>query len=443
MHVVIALLRLFPSFAAAVLSLSALPLASGAGGRTRCAFAEPALRPGAQLAAAPSDCGYFATSIQPEYQPVFLYDIPVVFHVIQDTSGNGFLGAATLQDQIDVLNEDFQALAGSPGALGIDTRIRFHLATHDPLGNPTIGITYTTNNTWYQDNGSYWNTLAWDTHRYLNVYTNGLPGYFGYVPDWPQGGIVGQKLDRVVVWWEAVGKAPTSGWPLNLGRTLTHEVGHYFGLDHPFAGGCASAAACHTNGDLICDTNPQSTETFGCPASKATCGSTDAIHNYLDYSDDACLYGFTPEQVNRMRCTIQHWRKDLPLTCNLAHGAGCAGSGGVVPSLVVDGCALRSAQVSLAIAGGLGGASAFLLLGATAASIPLGGGCTLNVSPLLPLVIGPLPLAGVGPGSGAIQFTAIIPATAPPGQVAVQGFVADPGGSLGFSNTAGVTIEIQ
>ncbi len=261
----------------------------------------------------PSDCGLFSTNPSSAYDPTFLYDIPVVFHVIQNTSGTGFISATRIQQQMDVLNEDFQALPGSPGAPGTNAMIRFSLATVDPSGNPTTGITYSTNNQWFNDNGSYWNSLAWDPDRYMNVYTNDASGYLGYVPNLPQGGIVGQNSDRIVVLWSTVGSPAPYGAPYNLGRTLTHEVGHYLGLEHTFNGGCASASGCYTNGDLICDTNPESQETFGCPGSKSSCGSSDPFHNYMDYTDDACMWEFTPEQANRMRCTIQHWRPDLPL----------------------------------------------------------------------------------------------------------------------------------
>ena len=142
--------------------------------RNRCGTLQrEALVPGVSVD--PSDCGYWTNAPQSEYEPTFYYDIPVVFHVIQNTSGVGFLSEATIQDQIDVLNEDFQALAGSPGAPGTNGKIRFHLANSDPQGNPTNGITYTTNNTWFVDSGNYWDTLAWDTNRYLNIYTNYNP----------------------------------------------------------------------------------------------------------------------------------------------------------------------------------------------------------------------------------------------------------------------------
>jgi len=259
----------------------------------------------------PTDCGYWTNSPQPEYDPTFYYDIPVVFHVIQNTSGDGFLSASTIQDQIDVLNEDFQAIVGSPGAPGTNANIRFYLATNDPQGNSTNGITYSTNNNWYMDSGNYWDTLAWDTNRYFNIYTNAVPCCYGYVADFPQTGIVGTNEDRVVLWWEAVGKQPTPGWPGNMGRTATHEAGHYLGLYHTFDSGCGSATNCYGTGDLICDTNGQRNPTYGCPSSASSCGSQDPFHNYMDYTDDACLWEFTPEQVNRMRCVLENWRPDL------------------------------------------------------------------------------------------------------------------------------------
>ena len=278
--------------------------------RNRCGTLQrETLAPGVSVD--PSDCGYWTNSPQSEYEPTFFYDIPVVFHVIQDSSGNGFLSEATIQDQIDVLNEDFQAIAGSPGAPGTNGKIRFHLANSDPEGNPTNGITYTTNDTWYMDSGNYWDPRAWDTNRYYNIYTNVIPCCYGYVADFPQTGIVGTNEDRVVLWWEAVGKEPTSGWPGNMGRTATHETGHYLGLYHTFDSGCGSSTDCYGTGDLICDTNQERRPSYGCPTSKTSCGSEDPFHNYMDYTDDLCLWEFTPEQVNRMRCVLENWRPDV------------------------------------------------------------------------------------------------------------------------------------
>jgi len=291
-----------------LLSLMLLTLPAGAQ-RMRCGTPERVPMPPG-FSGSPSDCGYDTNSPQAQYDPTFFYDIPVVFHVIQDNSGDGYLSPETIQDQIDILNEDFQALPGSLGAPGTAGKIRFHLATVDPAGNPTAGITYSMNNNWFQDSGNYWDPLAWDTNRYMNIYTNAVPCCYGYAYVPQSGGVVGQSIDRIVLWWEAVGRDPTAGWPGNTGRTATHEAGHALGLWHTFDSGCGSAS-CYTTGDLICDTNDESTATHGCPGSKNSCGNSDPINNYMDYTDDVCMWEFTPEQVNRMRCTLENWRPDV------------------------------------------------------------------------------------------------------------------------------------
>jgi hypothetical protein len=263
-----------------------------------------------------ADCTYTFTNPDAAYDPaVAKYRIPVVVHIIESTGGQGMISDALVQSQINVLNEDFLALTGTPGAPGTNIQIEFYLATEDPGGSPTTGITRSTNDTWFNDAGSYWNTLAWDTSRYMNVYTNTASGALGYVPDLPQGGIVGSTVDRVVVAWDAFGRNAPTGPPYDQGRTVTHEVGHYLGLEHVFQGGCATASSpgCYTSGDVICDTPPQVIATGGCPGGQDSCASAglDSITNYMDYSDDTCMNNFTAEQARRMRCTLENWRPDL------------------------------------------------------------------------------------------------------------------------------------
>ncbi|KAI5247348.1 hypothetical protein E4T43_02101 [Aureobasidium subglaciale] len=86
----------------------------------------------------------------------------------------------------------------------------------------------------------------------------------------------------------------------NQGMTTVHEVGHWMGLLHTFEG-----YSCTGNGDFVSDTPMQSTSTDGCPSkpAKDSCpqsSGVDPIHNYMDYSDDACYTGFTPGQNKRM-----------------------------------------------------------------------------------------------------------------------------------------------
>ncbi len=276
------------------------------------------------------DCTYTFTNPDPIYDPsVVKYRIPVVVHVIRHDNGvTGHVSESTIHSQIDILNQDFLALVGSNGQNGTDIQIEFTLATTDPLGAPTNGITYTDNTTWFDDIGPYWNTLAWDTNLYLNVYTNNAGGDLGYVPDLPQGGIVGWNGDRIVILWAAFGPDAPVGPPFNQGRSLTHEVGHYLGLDHTFASGCGNPFSCYTSGDLICDTNPQALPTSGC-SDAHSCGGPDPFHNYMDYSNDLCLEEFTPEQARRMRCSLEHYR---PILFDIVNPTGdCNGDGQVQP----------------------------------------------------------------------------------------------------------------
>jgi len=263
-----------------------------------------------------SDCSLEATVPGPAWEPDYLLRIPIVVHVIADAGcATGNVSDAAVASQIAVLNEDYRALAGSPGAAGADTRIEFFLATDDPQGAPTTGITRSCNTTWHRDRGDYWLTLAWDPTRYLNLYTTNANGARGYVPFLPAdpAGTIGQPRDRVVVNYLAFGRNGPFP-PHHQGRTATHEIGHYLGLFHTYYEGCGSADEpdCYTTGDRLCDTQPNETFHKGCPADATGCGGTPApIDNYMELTDDTCMTGFTPEQAQRMRCTLGTYRTAL------------------------------------------------------------------------------------------------------------------------------------
>lgn len=278
--------------------------------RGRCGSLGPSTEEARSLFGNTADCSNGFTNPSAEYDPsVGSFRIPVVVHVITRNNGTGYISDEMVQSQIDVLNEDFLALPGSLGSPGTDCNIELYLATIDPDGYPTNGITRSVSNSWYNDRGNYKNALSWDTNRYLNIYTNTAGGYLGYAYIPNGGGIVGSKNDGVVINWQAFGRNSPYA-PYDLGRTTTHEVGHYLGLYHTFQGGCSSTSGCYSNGDLICDTNPESGPNYsGC--FRSTCSSSDPVRNYMDYSEDLCMDNFTPDQTRRMRCTIENWRTDL------------------------------------------------------------------------------------------------------------------------------------
>lgn len=273
----------------------------------------PARDPAIMELVSPSDCGNNSTTINQDYDDSRTLVIPVVFHVIKKTDGTGNIPDALIQSQVDILNEDFNAIANTNGAMGTNARLQFVLAKLDPMGNPTTGIDVVTNNTFFADPGSSGTntmkrTLKWDPTRYLNIYTNnaGGGGILGYAtfPAEEAGG----SEDGVVLNWIYVGRNAPGGAPYDLGRTATHEVGHYLGLYHTFQSGCGSATAPFTSGDLIGDTVREAQPNYGCSPVSSGCGGMSPIENYMDYSGDACMTKFTVQQVNRIRCSMVNYR---------------------------------------------------------------------------------------------------------------------------------------
>jgi hypothetical protein len=260
------------------------------------------------------DCTANLTNIQNEYDPSIEMTINVWFHVISTTSGTGNISDSTINQQITVLNEDFKALAGSYGAGSVNTKITFVLA----------GITRTTNDDWFSDSSTdelaYKTALGKDQTKFINVYTNDAQGYLGYA--YFPFGSAGTTLDGVVSLSGSVGGRDNGFGSYDQGRTLVHELGHYFGLHHTFQGGTACQNT-FTTGDLLTDTNAESEPFYGgasCSATRSTCSTSDPVDNYMDYNKDSCMNKFTTQQVNRMICSIVNYRPELatfsPVTDN-------------------------------------------------------------------------------------------------------------------------------
>jgi hypothetical protein len=252
--------------------------------------------------------------------------IPVVVHVVYKTTGQK-LSATRVQSQIDVLNEDYARLnadrVNTPAgfqSIAADTKIRFCLAKRDPYGNATTGITYdsTTVTTFSTDNKVKFHSQGgadiWDRNQYLNIWVcnlgNSLLGYSQF----PNGGQA--NTDGVVILYTAFGR-PSTLTDYTLGRTTTHEVGHWLGLYHIWgddAGACSGTA--QGGDDGVADTPDQADQTFGCPSGVVTdaCNNTAngiMYMNYMDYTNDNCMNLFTQGQTTAMTSILNVVRKTL------------------------------------------------------------------------------------------------------------------------------------
>jgi len=265
-------------------------------------------------------------------------NIPVVVHVLHngDAVGSGEnISVAQIQSQIDALNEDFSATNGDIGSVpGVftgdvaDSDIQFCLALTDPFGNATNGIdrinigVASVSDTDIETN--YGLNNMWDPTKYLNIFvgnlTGGLLGKAVFptgsgLPGMPGGGA--PAYDGVMCGATAFGRTGSAAAPFNLGRTATHEIGHWLGLRHiggDTSGGCGD--------DYCADTPAQKGGTgaqgngfgqnYGCPSHPLTyageCSGTTAemFMNYMDYVNDACMYMFTNDQKLRMDAVLSN-----------------------------------------------------------------------------------------------------------------------------------------
>ena len=160
--------------------------------------------------------------------------------------------------------------------------------------------------------------LAIDPAHRLNVYTCS-PGHdllgWSYFPfSFPEDNF----MHGVVIHYGSLPGGPIV--PYNLGRTLTHEVGHYLGLFHTFQGGRSEP------GDYVADTPAEATPNYLCPESRNTCPAPgdDPIHNYMDYTDDPCYSEFTAGQASRMQYIVPVYRPSLFVGTSLVQNGPAA-----------------------------------------------------------------------------------------------------------------------
>lgn len=260
-------------------------------------------------------------------QQTAAYKIPVVVHVIHNGEAVGTganISDAQILSQLRVINEDFNrqnadasntppVFASVAGSLDVE----FVLAKRDPDGQATTGIVRVNGgrSSWaMKDNYPLKSLSYWPAEDYMNIWVCNLTdGHAGYA-QFPESDLEGMDnsstnrlTDGVVIWHRAFGSSDDGPFSLdpmfNKGRTLTHESGHFFGLNHIWGddNGC-------NNSDFVSDTPNQAGSTNGCPAHPRTdtCGEVIMFQNYLDYSDDDCMNLFTQGQVDRMSIVIEN-----------------------------------------------------------------------------------------------------------------------------------------
>lgn len=246
----------------------------------------------------------------PNAQHRAVVTIPVVFHIVYNTTAQN-VSDAQVMSQLDVLNNDFRKLNSDaslvPSAfagLAADCEINFCLAQQDPSGAPTTGIVRksTTVTSWGTNDAVKYTAQGgdniWDRSKYLNIWVCNLSGgILGYA-QFPGGPAA---TDGVVITYTGFGTIGTASAPFNKGRTATHEVGHWLNLFHIWGD---DGTAC-TGSDQVSDTPNQGSENYGCPAfphvSCTNGPNGDMFMNYMDYTDDACMYMFSAGQKARMQ----------------------------------------------------------------------------------------------------------------------------------------------
>ncbi|MCB0597621.1 MAG: PKD domain-containing protein [Lewinellaceae bacterium] len=286
--------------------------------------------------------------------------IPVVFHIIHngESVGSGDnLSATYVNAQIEQLNNDFRRILGTSGAnndpVGADSELEFCPAAVAPgggaLAEPGINRINRNSKGWtappygtcgaggsFNDayiEGTIKPQSQWDPNQYFNIWVMDIDcGILGYAQFPSQSGLQGlnnnggaANTDGVVLLTTSVGSTTTpnpQGSAYNQGRTATHEVGHFFGLRHIWGdGGCSVD-------DYCADTPESDAANYGCPTTHVSCGSTDMVRNYMDYTDDACMNIFTLDQKARMQAVMAN----SPRRSALPNSTACAGGGGGGPT---------------------------------------------------------------------------------------------------------------
>lgn len=240
--------------------------------------------------------------------------IPLVFHVLWHSEAENIIDSQ-ITSQVRILNEDFRSLnsdtINTPSffkTLRGKTKFWFVLAKQDPYGTPTNGINrvYTFRKDGFALDGrvnvsKLGGQDAWDPRFYVNIWVCNMESASGTIGAtyFPGGSL---KRDGIMIDYRYLGTGGITLPPYNLGRTMTHEIGHYFNLDHTWGPTDISFLPFCGDDDHVDDTPLQSNANYYCPQfPRPSCGNiSDMYMNYMDYVDDPCMNMFSKGQVDRM-----------------------------------------------------------------------------------------------------------------------------------------------
>lgn len=223
--------------------------------------------------------------------------LPLYMHVVTTPANKNMIKASQMTQQLNQMNADYKPIG-----------VQFKL----------MNTSWTVNSAWAigasdSDDANMKQALRQGTYGSLNLYFQSdlaggvlgkctLPTSLGSNPT-PST----YNTDGCNIALGTVPNGPIMGY--NMGKTAVHETGHWLGLLHTFEG-----YSCSGNGDFVADTPAESQSTDGCPTSpwKNTCKSrvgVDPIHNYMDYSTDACYERFTAGQQGRIHSLWGQYRQ--------------------------------------------------------------------------------------------------------------------------------------
>ncbi|HEX8411007.1 MAG TPA: zinc metalloprotease [Thermoanaerobaculia bacterium] len=223
--------------------------------------------------------------------------IPVWVHIISRSSAaaEGNVSDGQIRDQMRVLDESFNGRTG-----GANSGFAFDLA----------GVTRTVNAHWY-DNLAYDVSVELEAKTALrrggpgtlNIYLTNAGPWLGWAYFPAILNTADANLDGVVLDFNSLPGGPYAIY--SEGDTAPHEVGHWLALYHTFDGGCSRF------GDYVADTASEQSPAFNCPVGRDSCpgqAGVDPITNFMDYTQDSCMYQFTPGQTERMQAAWAAYR---------------------------------------------------------------------------------------------------------------------------------------